>query len=91
MRAMARQVPAANSALREAGMVATCESEMPAGVSAKVPTAAARERERRNEDGTGKRCRHGGTPKVTAHGLISPCAQRWSRRDDFGSNGARGR
>jgi hypothetical protein len=83
---MAGDVPAANSARGEAGMVTTCKSEMTAGMSAaEMAAASARQRERRNEDGTGKRRRNGGTPNGISHG-ISPCACVGRARPEFGSN-----
>jgi hypothetical protein len=66
-------------------MIRIGESEMTAGgmSAAEMPApAAARERERRHEDGTGKRRRDGSTPNVAGHGLIS-LRFLWSRRERF--------
>jgi hypothetical protein len=65
-------------------MIRTGESEMTAGgmSAAEMPAAAARERERRPEDGTGKRRRDGSTPNVAGHGLIS-LRFLWSRGARF--------
>jgi hypothetical protein len=50
---------------RESGVTA---GGMPA---AEISAPAARQCERRNEDGTGKRRRNSGTPNMAGHGLIS--------------------